>query len=287
MGKGIAKYGYKSGILPITRSILKKPTTKQLDLVAKSKAPQRKGPRGEGYADGVQHPPRSSRVPPTPEFIDVETLIKNTVPRSDKNLQINTIEQRQKLERAQLRQRYLEEAFRNEENRILRRDELIQRRKEIEKLEHEKELKFINQKKSSDLTVPSLENIINQPLMRQRTEEEKKLLDMKRKYNRDFVEFKSRENKIRKLLELYYVADEFIITEEQLMKKLDNLITIRKLPMSEETRKNNIENKLGDELFGSVNGKPGLPMIKEYLNNEAENFAERVREKNEQLQQTN
>lgn len=287
MGKGIAKYGYKSGILPVTRSILKKPTTKQLDLIAKSKAAQPKGPRGEGYADGVQHPPKSSRVPPAPEFIDVETLIKNTVPRSHKNLQINTVEQRQKLERAQLRQRYLEEAFRNEENRILRRDELIQRRKEIEKLEHERELKLINQKKSSDLTVPSLEHIINQPLMRQRTEEEKKLLDMKRKYNRDLVEFKSRENKIRKLLELYYVADEFIVTEEQLMKKLDNLIPIRKLPISEETRKNNIENKLGDELFGSINGKPGLPMIKEYLNNEAEDFAERIRQQNEQSQQLN
>lgn len=101
------------------------------------------------------------------------------------------------------------------------------------------------------------------------------------------MEFKSRENKIRKLLELYYVADEFIVTEEQLMKKLDNLIPIRKLPMSEETRKNNIENKLGDELFGSINGKPGLPMIKEYLNNEAENFAERVRQQNEYPQQTN
>lgn len=287
MGKGIAKYGYKSGILPVTRSILKKPTTKQLDLIAKSKAAQPKGARGEGYADGVQHPPKSSRVPPAPEFIDVETLIKNTVPRSHKNLQINTVEQRQKLERAQLRQRYLEEAFRNEENRILRRDELIQRRKEIEKLEHERELKLINQKKSSDLTVPSLEHIINQPLMRQRTEEEKKLLDMKRKYNRDLVEFKSRENKIRKLLELYYVADEFIVTEEQLMKKLDNLIPIRKLPISEETRKNNIENKLGDELFGSINGKPGLPTIKEYLNNEAEDFAERIRQQNEQSQQLN
>ncbi|KAK5774195.1 hypothetical protein RI543_004482 [Arxiozyma heterogenica] len=287
MGKGIAKYGYKSGILPVTRSILKKPTTKQLDLIAKSKAAQPKGVRGEGYADGVQHPPRSSRVPPAPEFIDVETLIKNTVPRSHKDLQINTVEQRQKLERAQVRQRYLEEAFRNEENRILRRDELIQRRKEIEKLEHERDLKLINQKKSSDLTIPSLEHIINQPLMRQRTEEEKKLLDMKRKYNRDLVEFKSRENKIRKLLELYYVADEFIVTEEQLMKKLDNLIPIRKLPISEETRKNNIENKLGDELFGSINGKPGLPMIKEYLNNEAEEFAERIRQQNEQSQQLN
>ena len=263
MGKGIAKYGYKSGILPITRRILKKPTTKQLDLILKSKAPQPKGPRGEGYADGVQHPPGSSRIPPAPKFIDVEDLIKKTVPVSHKDLQINSIEQRRKLEKAQLRRRYLEEAFKNEEGRILRRDELIRKKREIETLEHERELKLINQKKSSDLTIPSLENIINQPLMRQRTDEEKKLLDMKRKYNRDFLEFKSKENKIRKLLELYYVADEFIVTEEQLIKKLDNLIPLRKLSMFEETRKNDIENKLGDELFGSINGKPGLSVTKE------------------------
>ncbi|CAL9732094.1 small ribosomal subunit protein mS26 [Monosporozyma unispora] len=283
MGKGIAKYGYKSGILPVTRNILKKPTTKQVDLIAKSKAPKPKGVPGEGYAEGVQHPVGSRRAPPKVEFIDVARLIQKTVPKSTKEIQINTAKKRDRLERAQLRQRYLTEALQNEESRILKRDELIKKKKEIEKLEHERELKLINQKKSSDLTIPSLEHIINQPLMRQRTIEEKKLLDMKRKYNRDLVEYKAKETKLRKLLELYYVSDEFIVTEEQLMKKLDNLIPLRKLPMSEETRKTNIENKLGDELFGSINGKPGLPVIKEYLNNEAESFAERVRTQNEEL----
>lgn len=287
MGKAVAKYGYKSGILPVTRNILKKPTTMQLDLIAKSKAPKPKGSQGEGYADGVQHPVGSRRSPPKVEFIDVKHLIEKTVPKTTKEIQIHTAKQRDRLERAQLRQRYLTEAFQNEESRILKRDELIKKKKEIEKLEHERELKLINQKKSSDLTIPSLEHIINQPIMRQRTPEEKKLLDMKRKYNRDLVEYKAKETKLRKLLELYYVSDEFIVTEEQLMKKLDNLIPLRKLSMSEETRKTNIENKLGDELFGSINGKPGLPVIKEYLSNEAESFAERVRIQNEELNSQN
>ena len=84
MGKGAAKYGYKSGILPSTRRILKNPTVNQTGILERVKEAKPKGINGVGYAKGIKHPKGSHRNPPPLKFIDVEEVIYNTVkPKSE------------------------------------------------------------------------------------------------------------------------------------------------------------------------------------------------------------
>lgn len=295
MGKGIANYGLKSGILPTTRSILKKPTIKQTTLVEKASAPKITGIDGVGYAEGVQHPRNSRRVQPDMKFIDVEELIKKSVaaPSSIKNT--STPEQVVKAQKSELRRQYLAAAFRKEEQKLLFQEELLKKKEallEEEKINHLKEVVKV---KSSDLTIPSLERMLEEPMMRQRTKEETELLQMKRKHNRELLEFKARERKLANLIELYHVSNEFIITEEQLTKKIDEVfihegseLLRTKLGMSVARIRSRNENSIGDALFGSIGGGShiGLPVIKDYLSGEMNEFAEQIETKsNEVLEQ--
>lgn len=286
MGKGVAKYGFKSGILPTARSILKHPTIKQTSLLDKANAPKPKGVNGLGYAEGIKHPIDSKRVQDPIKFIDVEEVIAKTVPEPiSREMKDLTPQQMRRFKRAELRRDYLSQAFRHEEERLLKREEKLKEREELIAKERVKKLEAINRKKQSDLTIPSLDHLVRQPLMRQRTKEENELLAMKRKYNREMIEFKAKERKLERLIDLYYITDELIVNEEQLMKKLDKIfVTHNNIYMSSDIqRKDVIENKIGDALFGSVNEHLGLPALKDFISGEAERFAGRVTETNEHL----
>ncbi|CCF57519.1 hypothetical protein KAFR_0C05280 [Kazachstania africana CBS 2517] len=283
MGKGIAKYGYKSGILPVARSVLKYPTTKQQLAIEKTQPTISKGPKGVGYADGIMHPNGSSRFPKPTKFVNVEQMIQESihtptvVPEniSDKKLS--------QMKKAELRRTYLAEALRLEERRLLKRERLIRERTKLLELEMEKRKALTMQSKSSDLTVPSLEHILNQPLVVPRTQEEKKILSMKRQYNRELNELKGKENKLEKLLKLYYELDDYIVTEEQLIQKINEIFERKSYPIlslldvQDDVKQQQLEDKISDALFGSIDTKhPGLPMVEDYLNNNTKKFAEAV-----------
>ncbi|SMN18423.1 similar to Saccharomyces cerevisiae YOR158W PET123 Mitochondrial ribosomal protein of the small subunit [Maudiozyma saulgeensis] len=292
MGKGIAKYGFKSGVLPVTRNILKNPTIRQTTLINRAKEPLPKGENGIGYAEGIQHPLKSRRDPKPATFIDIEEVISKSVPAPQSLKSSGSEIQETKMKRAQLRRQYLANALRKEEEYLLKKEELVAKKKIIEAKEREEEMKKINLTKSSDLTIPSLEHIINQPLMRPRTSEEIELMKLKRNYNREFIEFKAKERKLEKLLELYYEADQYIVTEEQLLKNIDAIFdetrfatnTNTFLELKNNTKKNNLERKIGDELFGTINTiHPGLPMVKDFLNGEAIKFNKEIKEENNKI----
>ncbi|QLG72763.1 hypothetical protein HG535_0D04720 [Zygotorulaspora mrakii] len=285
MGKGAAKHGFKSGVLPITRSILKKPTVLQESIVAKAKAPKPKGIDGVGYAEGVKHPKGSHREPSPVKFIDVEDLIAKTSAPPSSIRSVVSPQQEKKLRMAELRRKFLSEAFRNEESRLLKLEQTMKQRAQALQEEKSNELALLNESRSSDLTIPTLESIIKEPLMRQRTPEEKEVLAMKRKYNREMIQFKSNERKLEKLLELYHVSSEFIVTEEQLLEKIDEAfnnegsdVLRTKLSLGTSRIRARNENKLGDALFGTIGDGEhvGLPTVKEYLNGEMKKFAEEV-----------
>lgn len=291
MGKGIAKYGFKSGVLPVTRSILKHPTTRQTRLVEKAKEELPKGSDGLGYAEGIKHPINSSRVQLPIKFLDVEELISKSV-AAPQSIKTNSEIQLTKLKKAELRRKYLSESLRNEENKLLSKEKLMLKRSEILAKEREEEMKQLNLHKSSDLTIPSLEHIIKQPLLRKRTADETKLMKMKRSYNRELIEFKAKERKLEKLLDLYYEVDQYIVTEEQLLKNIDSIFDQSKfstntntiLALKNNTKKNNLEQKIGDTLFGTVKTvHPGLPVINEYLSGESVKFESEVKAVNDKI----
>lgn len=292
MGKGIARNGFKSGVLPVTRSILKNPTINQEAIVAKVNAPKPKGPKGEGYAEGVAHPRNSHREPSPVKFLDIEELIQKTAAAPSGVKLAETPQQQIKLRKAELRRRYLSEAFRQEESRLISLEALVKEKKQELEKERSAELAILNQEKSSDLTIPTLEGILEGPLMRQRTPEEKKLRRMKRKYNRELMEFKAKERKLEDLLHLYHVSNEFIVTEDQLLKKIDDAfanegsdVLRTRLSMGASRIRSRNESSISDALFGTVGGGEhvGLPLVKEFLSGEMERFADQVELKNSEV----
>lgn len=292
MGKGSVKYGLKSGVLPLTRSILKNPTTKQESIIAKAKAAKPKGVEGVGYADGVAHPRKSHRDSQPVKFLDVEELIQKTAPAPLKVRTASTPQQESKLRKAELRREYLSEAFRNEEQRLLQQEVLLKRKQEALNEEKHKEIALLNESKSSDLTIPTLDRIIEGPLMRQRTDEELEILKMKRTYNREMIAYKAKERKLEQLLELYHVSNEFIVTEEHLLKKIDEAfanegtdVLRTRLSMGAARVRSRNESSIGDALFGRVGGGEyvGIPLVKEFLSGEMKQFAEDVETKNNEV----
>ncbi|CDH11977.1 related to 37S ribosomal protein PET123,mitochondrial [Zygosaccharomyces bailii ISA1307] len=292
MGKGAAKYGFKSGVLPTTRSILKNPTIRQETLLEKARASKPKGVTGVGYAEGTMHPKGSHRDPEPMKFIDVEQLIQSTVSTPQSVRPINSKQQEERLRKAELRRHYLSEAFRNEEERLLREEQMLKKKEQMMEEQRSREVALLDQTKSSDLTVPTLERILDEPLMRSRTSDEKELLDMKRKHNRKLMEFKTKEKKLEKLVNLYHVSEEFIVTEKQLQQKVEEAfnnegsdVLRTKLGMGISRIRSRNEGNIGDALFGTVGGGEyiGFPLIKEYLSGEMKDFAQEVETRSKQI----
>ncbi|QEU58839.1 Pet123 [Kluyveromyces lactis] len=292
MGKGAAKYGYKSGILPSTRRILKNPTVNQTGILERVKEVKPKGINGVGYAKGIKHPKGSHRNPPPLKFIDVEEVIYNTVKPKSENTAAASEQQLLKQNQAELRRKYLSESLRNEEQRLLKQEELLKKKERVLQEQREAELKELNKERSSNLTIPTLEGIMNQPLMRQRTAEEQEILDLKRKHNKELIEFKAKERKLANLVQLCHAADHFIVTEEQLVASVekafasDNQDVLRNklsLSTSQQTARN--EGEISDALFGTLgNGKyVGLPIVKEFLSGEMEQFNQEINTKLDEL----
>ncbi|GMC37478.1 unnamed protein product [Saccharomyces cerevisiae] len=295
MGKGAAKYGFKSGVFPTTRSILKSPTTKQTDIINKVKSPKPKGVLGIGYAKGVKHPKGSHRLSPKVNFIDVDNLIAKTVAEPQSIKSSNGSAQKVRLQKAELRRKFLIEAFHKEEARLLHKHEYLQKRtKELEKAK-ELELEKLNKEKSSDLTIMTLDKMMSQPLLRNRSPEESELLKLKRNYNRSLLNFQAHKKKLNELLNLYHVANEFIVTESQLLKKIDKVFNDeteeftdaydvtsnftqfgnRKLLLSGNTT---LQTQINNAIMGSLSNEKffDISLVDSYLNKDLKNISNKI-----------
>ena len=237
-------------------------------------------------------PKGSHRHSPDVEFVDVEDLIAKTVQAPKKTKKASSEQQLIKTKKADLRRKYLSHAFRAEEQRLLRQEELLKKRETLLQAQRESELKELKKERSSNLTIPTLEDIMNQPLMRQRTPEEQEILNLKRKHNREMIDFKANERKLDNLVQLYHAADDFIVNEEQLLASVEKAFATEsqdvlrnKLSVSTSQQIARNETDISDALFGTLgNGKyVGLPIVKEFLSGEMENFSEEVNTKLEQL----
>ncbi|CCH58470.1 hypothetical protein TBLA_0A06780 [Henningerozyma blattae CBS 6284] len=275
MGKGIANHGFKSGLLPKTRPILKGPTLRQKQLVDKFTkiTAKKQETQNVGYADGIKEPRGSRRVQPSTEYIDVEKFILKTVPKPKDESSLDS--KNPKDVKARTRRTYLENAIRNAETTALYKENLQHEKSLLE--EAESIITKEDEPDQSLLTVPTIEGLLNLPLMRKRTDEEKKMLDMKRKYNRETMEFRSKEHRLEKLLQLYHASENFIVTEEQLNKHIDKVFQMDDFKRSStisiyshgDKAETNLESSLSDALFGTLgNGRyVGLPIVKDYIQN--------------------
>lgn len=133
---------------------------------------------------------------------------------------------------------------------------------------------------SNIASLPTMQKILEQGLVRRRTPEEQELLKEQRKLNRRSKELHEKEMKAQKLLELYHSAAKFITTEEQLEEAIYRAFEVDAGKF--ESAQTSIETKLlsrsagylvgevnelkiTDAVLGQINGKPGLEQIKDVL----------------------
>ncbi|ODV95786.1 hypothetical protein PACTADRAFT_32995 [Pachysolen tannophilus NRRL Y-2460] len=285
MGKGVAKFGGKSGILPLPRQIFKQPI-KPLKIEHNPNI---------GYAPDVKHPRGSTREPIYPKVVPVEERIVKTIAAPKRNFTEEEfgklpIAQQWKLKNSALRRDYLKDSYWKEAKRL----ELKEAREEEAKKKLEEEIKKAQQYEestASKLTLPSVEQYLKGPIMRQRTEAETKELQAKRKLNLLNHELRLKEKKAADLLELYNASTQFIITEEQLADAVSKAFdtnssyssafsttqTFKSLSSTSNSRVsvgNDIDTAIANALLGRVNGGPDLNDVKDTLHGETYKLVE-------------
>ncbi|ODV78909.1 uncharacterized protein CANTADRAFT_51542 [Suhomyces tanzawaensis NRRL Y-17324] len=285
MGKGVLKYGGKSGILPKVRPVFKRfpIAPKNPDQIAKeSKVSQ-------GYAEGVPLPIKKGftfhREPVEKKVVTVEERIKRNIEDRRPNVDESSLSQEQlwQLKRDEIRRDYLKQAYLTEAERLKKLEEY--KAKAAEREQAFADSHVYEESAASKLTLPTIDSYLQGPIMRQRTEEEQLLVEEQRTLNRKTTELQIKEEKANKLLDLYHAASNFITTEEELeaaineafevnFSKFDGSQSIVESRLvSSGTGYANIdfnERIIADEVLGEISGKPGLQVIKDTLSGEGE-----------------
>lgn len=275
MPKGSAKFGGKSGVLPEARQIFKNP----IKPVVRPANPN------VGYAEGVAHPRGISREQPEAEVRTVQELIKSTIKHPGQVPDLATLneQQKEKVTKAALRRQYYSDSLHKEEKKLSLNEKRRHEREEKEKTLKE-ESKY-EMSESTKLTLPTINKLLEGPMMRQRTVEEQQILDAKRQANRLQNVLRGKENRATDLLELYYAAEHFITTEEDLKAAIKDAFDSERVEAYESnTLSNRSHNaKLLDALFGTINSHPGVVAVEEQITGERAEFEQRVAEASEKV----
>lgn len=287
MGKGALKFGGKSGILPKPKDIFKQPYKHQVY----------KKPANSGYAEGILHPKNVTREYVPPKAVTPETLLRKSAAEPAKKvteaeLAKMPISQQFKIKNAEMRRKYLKEAYQTEVERLERREHAIKQAKiEEEKIAAES----ANHKasKAEIFTSPTIESYLEGPLVRPRTEEETELLRLKRESNRLQTKLEVDSERATKLLQLYNASANFAITEEKLEKLVDaafdnkadqtwnNIASATPNKISAVKNDVTFDYALVDVVLDNVNTGPGYDAVSDYL----DGFTDDIRELAQQIKE--
>ncbi|GME83865.1 unnamed protein product [Ambrosiozyma monospora] len=291
MGRGALRFGGKSGVLPKPREIFKQPYKHQVY----------KQPTDTGYADGILHPKGTSRDYVPPKVFTPERRLKLSAKQPSKQyteseLKAMPAQQRFNIESAEMRRQYLKESYEAEVNRLERKEQKL-KEKEEEQREIQREAKKHEQTRAELYTMSTVDSYLKGPFMRERTPEEKLLLQQKREANRLQQELKVKTERAVKLMELYNASASFAITEEKLNLMVDEAFSDRKLSEMEKVSASTpnrldpmpsefeFETNLKDAILGNANKGPSFEVVEdtllgatEALNKEAEISKEKKKE---------
>lgn len=282
MGKNVLKYGGKSGLLPKVKPIFNKPIRPPTVYeLANEKTLE------TGYAEGVPLPiikgktiprqQRSKKVVTVAERIQQIKFPELTLKEMNKLPADERDAHRREFYKAQ----FLKEAYLEEEQRLQKIDELKQ-------MIHEKKLKRSQEAHEEEVLehdrsvkgLPTMQALLDNGLIKQRTPEETELLKQQRILNRKTNELQQKEAQAEKLLELYHAAGKFITTEKQLEEAIHQAfeVDVGVFEGHQTTIEAKLANKLlgymaaevnesliADTILGEINGKPGLKQVKQVL----------------------
>ncbi|EDK38835.2 hypothetical protein PGUG_02933 [Meyerozyma guilliermondii ATCC 6260] len=283
MGKRALKYGGKSGILPEVR-----PVFRRYPIIPQPPSDT----TNQGYADGVPLPSKKGfkfeREPIQRPVITVEERIKQNIdsqaPKEPIDESKLSTDELWRLKRNEIRREHLREAYLKEAERLKRIDELKAKREE-KRLREAKQQTVHEESEATRLTLPTIDSYLEGPIMRPRTEEEEALKAEQRLLNRKGQELSLKEKKATELLELYHAAANFITTEEELERAIEDAFDVNVSKF--ESHQMVVENKLSgyshafssiqanealitDEVLGEIDGQPGLSTVKSTLDSEIE-----------------
>ncbi|KAK6202588.1 mitochondrial ribosomal protein of small subunit [Scheffersomyces amazonensis] len=287
MGKGVLKYGGKSGILPKIRPVFKgNPIRAKLPFEREQEAKVEKG-----FAEGIPLPKRRGytfhRVEPEKEVLSVKERIARTIDRkSSENVDLSKLTEREQwaIHRDTIRREFLRSAYLTEAKRLERIDK-IKEEQYKKKKKAEAQIGIHEESEAVKLTIPTIESYLKGPIMRQRTKEEQILVEEQRTLNRRTQELEEKSAKATQLLDLYHAASNFITTEEELEAAIVEAFEVRVTDYDRTL--DQVKNKLNsaisfsndseisrklieDRALGEINGKPGLETVKDILSGHAE-----------------
>lgn len=202
MGKGNLRFGGKLGVLPRLRQVFKQPY-KQLQIAVPTE--------NELYAD-ERFVPRRAHVPRPKVVVPLEAKLKAQAPEGSKMKRPEW-----EARNAELRKDAYRKAVVFEHARLEAQEEQQQKRAAAQEASRQKR---VNYKESEvvGLTVPTVQQSLDGPIMRRRTPEEQAELAEKRRANRLHQELEVERERARRVLELYNALAEFAIDEPLLEK---------------------------------------------------------------------
>lgn len=286
MSKRSLKLGRKSGVLPRVRPVFKR-------YPIRHKTPEEKAEESkieQGFAEGIPLPQKKGftfhRQPIEKPVLTVEERIKRNIDeRKPQNIDESKLSQDEiwQLKRDDIRREHLREAYLKEAERLHKIEDLKRKQQEREK----KTNSVVKQRteESGSLTLPTIDSYLKGPIMRQRTPEEQQLVEEQRVLNRRTQELEIKERKMNELLQLYHAAANFITTEEELEQAIKEAfeVNVSKFESKQMVIENKLsgyfnafsnmntnENIVSDEMFGEINGQPGLNKIKSTLDGDVE-----------------
>lgn len=220
MVKRIAKYGFKSGILPKPRQIIQ-PFKTKLEIEAEEKA-------NVGFVDPDFIPKpsgentKTAAKVPLKERIPAKVLIENSSkapePTDDRT-------EWKKLNSALRRAYYQDSLTRHEqiEYRLMKKRELKEQQAKEEEL-RKSHPELSKQSEATILTLPTIEKFLtNGEFVVQRTPAEKKLLAKRREANRINEKITQKSRQYKTFLELYNNANNFIVDAQ----KLESIVKLK------------------------------------------------------------
>lgn len=261
----------RSGTLPLPRQIFKQPYKHQVYVK----------PQDTGYAKGIIHPKGTTRDLIHPRtFTPKERLRKSAaIPRkkyTEAELAKMPEEQAYKIKNSELRRKFLKESYESEQKRL---EMMEQKHKKLaeERKKVEEEAQRHEKSRSELFTLPTVESYLNGPLIRQRTDEEKEELHLKREANRLSETMAVKERRASRLMELYNSSSHFAITEEKLqllvdeafsdrkLKEVSKLLSLRSDRMETVPTSAQFDNSLRDIILGNVNKGPSYEVVEDTL----------------------
>ncbi|GMM29695.1 mitochondrial 37S ribosomal protein [Martiniozyma asiatica (nom. inval.)] len=277
VSKASLKFGGKSGILPKPRAIFKTPYKHEV----------RSKQSDTGYADGILHPKGTSRELLQPKVITPEERLAKSASapkREYTKAEIGNMseEQRFKVMNAEMRRQYLKESYQREVKKLAYQEKLGIEQSKIN-TEKNEELAHHEQSKAELYTLPTIESMLEGPMVRERTPEEKEMIQLKREHNRFQTQLNVDSQRADKLLELYNSAANFAITEDKLQELVSDAFSENSSAKQEAIAAKSdwsdinavaFDNKLIDTIMDRVYNAPGHLYVEDTLNGYADDIQE-------------